>query len=81
MESLAGEIARPCIQPSQIMLPVSRVVEVITKTLKPEDTVRRFLVDDQRLHVDVTTTDHNVVFYDASNHPEVGDMARPDCAS
>lgn len=56
------------------MLPVSRVVEVITKTLKPEDTVRRFLVDDQRLHVDVTTTDHNVVFYDASNHPEVGDI-------
>lgn len=73
VESLAGEIIAVH-QPSQIMLPVSRVVEVITKTLKPEDTVRRFLVDDQRLHVDVTTTDHNVVFYDASNHPEVGDI-------
>lgn len=73
VESLAGEIVAVH-QPSQIMLPVSRVVEVITKTLKPEDTVRRFLVDDQRLHVDVTTTDHNVVFYDASNHPEVGDI-------
>ena len=70
VESLAGEIVAVH-QPSQIMLPVSRVVEVITKTLKPEDTVRRFLVDDQRLHVDVTTTDHNVVF---PSDAEVGDI-------
>ena len=70
VESLAGEIVAVH-QPSQIMLPVSRVVEVITKTLKPEDTVRRFLVDDQRLHVDVTTADHNVVF---PSDAEVGDI-------
>ena len=70
VESLAGEIVAVH-QPSQVMLPVSRVVEVITKTLKPEDTVRRFLVDDQRLHVDVTTADHNVVF---PSDAEVGDI-------
>lgn len=70
VESLAGEIIAVH-QPSQIMLPVSRVVEVITKTLKPEDTVRRFLVDDQRLHVDVTTTDHTVTFPTAS---AIGDI-------
>ena len=72
VESLAGEIVAVH-QPSQVMLPVSRVVEVITKTLKPEDTVRRFLVDDQRLHVDVTTADHVVGWVDPA-HPEVGDI-------
>lgn len=70
VESLAGEVVAVH-QPSQVMLPVSRVVEVITKTLKPEDTVRRFLVDDQRLHIDVTTTDHAVTFPTAS---AIGDI-------
>lgn len=49
-------------QPSQIMLPLARVAGVITKTFKPEDSIRRMITNDSRFHVDVTTAEHKVAF-------------------
>jgi hypothetical protein len=73
VESLGGNVMAVH-QPSQVILPLQGVAEVITKVLKPEDTIRRLLVDDQHFHLDATTSNHNVAFYDPSNHPEVGDI-------
>ena len=61
LESLDGEIMS-IHQPSQIMLPLSRVAEVVTKVLHPHDIVRRIVSDDQRFHLDITTTQHVVDF-------------------
>lgn len=49
-------------QPTQTMLPLSRVGAVVTKVMNSEDTVRRVAVDETRFHLDVTTTAHQVTF-------------------
>lgn len=62
-------------QPSQIMLPLGKVASVITKTFKPTDLIRRMVTNDQRFHVDVTTPDHMVQFWDEQHqHAQVGDI-------
>lgn len=49
-------------QPSQTMLPLNRVAEVITATLSGEDTIRRLIVNENRMHIDATTSEHKVEF-------------------
>ena len=68
-------------QPTQTMLPLGRVGAVVTKVMKPEDTVRRVAADDTRFHLDVTTSAHQVNFpFTASTapaslaNPHVGDI-------
>jgi hypothetical protein len=36
------------------------VAEVVTKVLKPQDTIRRLITDEQRFHLDATTADHSI---------------------
>jgi hypothetical protein len=61
-------------QPTQLMLPTSRVVEVITNVLSPEDTVRRLITDEIRSHLDVTTNSHQIEFPVAGEDAAVGDI-------
>lgn len=61
VESLDGDIVA-LHQPTQVMLPLNKVITVVEKVFKPDDTVRRLVTNDARLHVDVTTTDHKVAF-------------------
>jgi hypothetical protein len=61
VESMAGNLVSVH-QPTQTMLPLSRVGEVITKVMTPEDTIRRVLTDDQRFHLDVTTASQVATF-------------------
>lgn len=60
-------------QPSQTMLPLDRVAEVITKVMSPQDTIRRLIADEERFHVDVTTDEHRIT-YANPNDPTVGDI-------
>jgi hypothetical protein len=61
VESLDEEIIAVH-QPTQTMLPLHRVADVVTKVLKPTDTIRRLITDEQRFHLDATTADHQVDF-------------------
>jgi hypothetical protein len=47
-------------QPSQTILPLARVADVVTRVLKPEDTIRRLMTDETRFHLDATTADHRL---------------------
>lgn len=49
-------------QPSQLMLPTRRVAEVVGKTFKPDDTVRRMITNEKLFHLDVTTDAHTIAF-------------------
>jgi hypothetical protein len=49
-------------QPTEVMLPMNRVAGVVTKTFNPDDTIRRFIPSESRLHIDVTTANHKVAF-------------------
>jgi hypothetical protein len=49
-------------QPTEVMLPVSRVASVVTKTFAPDDTIRRMMTTESLLHIDVTTNRHKVEF-------------------
>lgn len=59
IESLNGGIVA-FHQPSQVMLPVTRTAEVVTKVFSPEDTVRRMYTSENLFHIDVTTAQHQV---------------------
>lgn len=60
-------------QPSQLMLPTRRVAEVVGKTFKPDDTVRRMITNEKLFHLDVTTDQHTVEF-PAVGESLVGDI-------
>ena len=49
-------------QPTQTMLPLTRVAEVVTEVLHPEDTIRRLLTDETKFHLDATTDSHKIEF-------------------
>lgn len=49
-------------QPTEIMLPMNRVVAVVTKVFNPDDTIRRLIPSESRLHIDVTTARHKIEF-------------------
>jgi hypothetical protein len=59
IESLNGAIVA-LHQPSQIMVPMSGVARVVTKVFNPDDTVRRMISSESRLHIDVTTSNHQI---------------------
>jgi hypothetical protein len=59
-------------QPHQVMLPLARVAEVITKTFAPEDSIRRMVTNDSRFHIDVTTSKHAMSF--VPDNQAVGDV-------
>lgn len=59
VESLNGDIIAVH-QPSQAMLPLHRVAEVIDKVLSPDDTIRRLITNEDRFHLDATTTEHKI---------------------
>jgi hypothetical protein len=61
VESLAGNLISVH-QPTQTMLPLARVGQVIAKVMSPEDTIRRVLTDDKRFHLDATTSGSVVSF-------------------
>ena len=54
IESL-GEDIISVHQPTQTMLPLSRVGEVVTNVLDPDDTIRRLMMDETKFHLDATT--------------------------
>lgn len=60
-------------QPSQVMLPLSRVAQVVTKVLDPEDSIRRLITDGERFHLDATSGSHRVEF-PAPGDSHVGDI-------
>src|ERR1700758_894543 len=70
VESLNNEIIAVH-SPAQTMIPLAGVADVVGKVMRPEDTIRRLIINDTRLHIDVTTTEKSVVFTSAS---EVGDI-------
>ena len=49
-------------QPTQTMLPLTRVAEVVTEVLHPDDTIRRLITDETRFHLDATTDSHAITF-------------------
>lgn len=49
-------------QPTQLMIPQSRVTQVIGRVFSPEDTVRRIATSENLLHIDITTERHQVSF-------------------
>jgi hypothetical protein len=59
--------------PTEIMLPMTRVAGVVTKVFGENDTIRRLIPSEARLHIDVTTADHKIEF-PADHHSEVGDI-------
>jgi hypothetical protein len=61
VESL-GEDIIAVHQPSQTMLPLTRMAEVVTQVLDPEDTVRRLIINEERFHLDATTEGHAISF-------------------
>lgn len=61
LEVLNGDIIAVH-QPNQTMLPLSKVANVITGAFSGDDTIRRVIVNENRFHVDVTTSDHSVTF-------------------
>lgn len=61
VESLNDEIVA-LHQPTQVMLPFKKVTGVIGKVFKDDDTIRRLVTSESRLHVDVTTADHHISF-------------------
>jgi hypothetical protein len=71
VESLGGEIIAVH-QPSEAILPLRRVAEIVIKVMRPEDTIRRLLTDEQRFHLDATTRDHTLLFAPKAES-EVGD--------
>jgi len=73
VESLNDEILAVH-QPSQTMLPLHRVVEVVTKVLSPDDTIRRLITDETRFHLDATTADHMIALPSGQPEASVGDI-------
>lgn len=69
-------------QPTEIMLPMNRVAAVVIKVFNEDDTIRRFIPSESRLHIDVTTNRHKIEFTTPkedtgqiiSNYGEVGDI-------
>lgn len=59
-------------QPTEIMLPMNRVAAVVTKVFSPDDTIRRLIPSESRLHIDVTTARHKLDF--PVENREVGDI-------
>ena len=57
-------------QPSQIMLPLNRVAKVVTEVFSEDDTIRRIITNNQRFHLDVTTSSRQI---DVGT-PELGDI-------
>lgn len=72
VEALGGKVIS-LHEPSQAMLPLGRVGEVVTKVMKPEDTIRRAILNDTRFHLDVTTNDHTVAFNTYPEEPPKGE--------
>lgn len=60
LETLNGDLVAAH-QPTSVMLPLTRVAEVISNVFEPEDTMRRVIVNDTRFHVDVTTSKHQLL--------------------
>lgn len=54
LESVDGNLVAVH-SPSQVMIPQGEVLALVARVFTPEDTVRRLIVDGERLHVDVTT--------------------------
>lgn len=75
LETLNGDLVAAH-QPTSVMLPLTRVAEVIGNVFEPEDTMRRVIVNDTRFHVDVTTNKHRLTF--PSNTPELLDALNGD---
>ncbi len=73
VESVDGNIMT-IHQSGLAMLPLKEVAEVVTKVLKPEDTIRRLLRDDQRFHLDATTSDHVIGWVEMKDDVSVGDI-------
>ena len=61
IESL-GEDIIAVHQPTQTMLPLTRVAEVVTNVLHPDDTIRRLIADETKFHLDATTDHHAITF-------------------
>lgn len=59
IETLNGSIVA-LHQPSQVMLPMRGVADVVGKVFNDDDTVRRMIVSENLFHVDVTTAHHQV---------------------
>lgn len=49
-------------QPTQTMLPMNKVVGVVTKVFDENDTIRRVITSESLLHIDITTDRHKVEF-------------------
>jgi hypothetical protein len=70
IESINGSLVAMH-QPTEIMLPMNRVAEVVTKVFGENDTIRRLIPSESRLHIDVTTADHKLEF-PAPTEPDYG---------
>lgn len=61
LEVLNGDIIAVH-QPGKTMLPLNKVAGVITNVCNDDDTIRRIIVNENRFHVDVTSSAHQIEF-------------------
>jgi hypothetical protein len=73
VEALGGHLIN-FHQPTQTMLPLARVGEVVTKVMSPEDTIRRVILNDARFHLDVTTAANRVSFHELTDTTSVQEI-------